>query len=75
MIIKDVLNLLAYGTQYELIGARTGKTLCSSWNNKKEYIARFHDCIVSDTPIFPSLRIFTDNKCVYPIVAIWVSGK
>ena len=40
MTVKEVLSLLSYGIRFELVGARTGKRLCCSWNNKKEYIEK-----------------------------------
>ena len=52
MTVKEVLSLLSYGKRFELVGARTGKRLCCSWNNKKEYIEKYNDYEVTDSPIY-----------------------
>ena len=51
MTVKKVLSLLSYGERFELVGARTGKRLCCSWNNKKEYIEKYNDYEVKDNSI------------------------
>ena len=75
MTVKEVLSLLSYGKRYELVGARTGKRLCCSWNNKKEYIEKYNDYEVIDGPIYASLCTSKDNNYAYPIISIWVSGE
>lgn len=75
MTVKQILDLLCPWQKFELVGARTGKRLCCSWNNKKEFIAKYHDCKVCDTPIFASLYTAKSNNYTYPIVSIYVSDK
>ena len=75
MTVKELLDLLGFDTKYELIGAKSGRRLCSSWNNKKEYIERYYDCRVTDKPIYASLMTSDRNNYTYPIVSIYVSGE
>ena len=75
MTVKEVLSLLSYGIRFELVGARTGKILCCSWKNKKEYIEKYNDYEVTDSPIYASLGISKDNNYTYPIISIWVYGE
>ena len=58
--VNDVLNMLSYSTQYELIGAKTGKKLYKSWRNTN--IDKYKDLDV--TPghsIELSFRIYTNS--------------
>lgn len=75
MKVKNILDLLSSSARYKLVGARTGKTLCTSWNNKQKYIAKFHEHAVAETPIFPALYTCELNGYTYPVIAIWVSGE
>ena len=75
MTVKEVLSLLSYDKRFELVGARTKKRLCCSWNNKKEYIEKYNDYEVTDSPIYPSLYISNRNNYAYPIISIWVYGE
>ena len=75
MTVKEVLSLLSYGERFELVGARTGKRLYCSWNNKKEYIEKYNYYEVIDNSIYASLCTSKDNKYTYPIISIWVSGE
>lgn len=75
MTVKEVLSLLSYGERFELVGAKTGKRLCCSWNNKKAYIEKYNDYEVPDSPIYSSLYTSKKNNYAYPIISIWVSGK
>ena len=75
MTVKEVLSLLSYGIRFELVGVRTGKILCCSWNNKKEYIERYNDYEVTDSPIHVLLGTSKENNYAYPIISIWVSGE
>ena len=75
MTVKEVLSLLSYGERFELVGARTGKRLCCSWNNKKEYIEKYNDYKVTNSPIYASLYTSKKKNYAYPIISIWVSGE
>lgn len=75
MRVRDVVALLSDGERFELVGASTGKKLCSTWANKREYIESFYDCHVPNEPIRTTL--FTEKKYhyTYPVISIWVLGK
>ena len=75
MTVKEVLSLLSLGERFELVGAKTGKRLCCSLNNKKEYIEKYNDYEVADSPISASLWTNKEKNYAYPIICIWVSGK
>ena len=68
MTVREVKELLFYGTNWQLVGARTGKKLCDSYN-KKETIEKYMDLSVSDTPIMADFNvrkdtIFKNKTCV-----------
>ena len=44
-------------------------------NNKKEYIEKYNDYKVTDSPIYPSLYTSKENNYAYPVISIWVSGE
>ena len=80
MTVREVLDLLSYGTEWQLIGARTGKKLCDNYN-KKETQEKYMDLTVCDKPIRADFRV---RKCgivtsmteyIMPMVSIWVSGE
>ena len=79
MIVREVLDLLFYGTEWQLVGAKTGKKLCDSYNSKKVQ-EKYKDLRVSDTPISADFRVSKNSvvKCmtnyIKPMVTIWVSG-
>ena len=75
MTVKEVLSLLSFGERFELVGAKTGKRLFCSLNNKKEYIEKDNDYEVTDSPIYGSLYTRKEKNCAYPIISIWVSGE
>ena len=75
MTVKEVLSLLSFGERFELVGAETGKRLYCSLNNKKEYIEKYNDYEVTDSPIYASLYTSKEKNYAYPIISIWVSGE
>ena len=75
MKVKDALESLAYGVEYKLIGAKTGKTLARSWRNKISFIEKYYGC--ESRGIYPGIRTIDNyaNEIYYPIICIWVSGE
>ena len=78
MEVKDTLQLVHLGTRYELVGAKTGKSLYKSWVNKN--LDKYIDLEVASTPLDVSLCAINNTyvkktECVYPVLHIWVSGK
>ena len=43
--------------------------------NKKEYIEKYNDYEVTDSPIYASLYTSKEKNYAYPIISIWVSGE
>lgn len=75
MTVKEVLSLLSFGERFELVDSKTGKRLYCSLNNKKEYIEKYNDYEVTDSPIYSSLYTSKEKNYAYPIISIWVSGE
>lgn len=80
MTVREVLDLLFYGTHWQLVGATTGKKLCDNYN-KKETRERYMDLRVYDQAISADFRVQKDSvvksmtNYIRPMVTIWVSGK
>lgn len=77
MTVREALKMLDYGTEWKLVGGRSGRKLCDSFSKDKTK-EKYMDLIVSDTPFTTDVRIgktcgFADY--VTPIIAIWVSGE
>lgn len=79
MNIKDVVDMLSYGTRFKLIGARTGKVLHDSRKNTTEHLDKFKCCQTWDNPLFVELDGYKNGLGHYeqmiPVLCIWVSGK
>lgn len=73
MKVADVRKLTEY-TSIKLVGARTGKTLCTSWRNKKETLDKYNDYEASS--IYPDVDVRNSqiNGAIYPIICIYVTG-
>lgn len=75
MKVKEVLDLLNRGVPFELVGARTGKRLCSSRHNRNETIEKYHEYTVGDAPISVGVFMSKHSDYVYPQIKIWVLGE
>ena len=78
MQLKELIDTMAYGTHYKLIGAKTGKHLADSITNKEGYIKAFWEEDVSG--FFPSfdtqkISITKVPEYIRPIICIWLSGR
>ena len=58
MKVKEVIDLISYGTHWQLIGAMTGKKLCNSYSSEN-LKSKYMDCSVCKAPIFASFNIHT----------------
>ena len=76
MTVRDIVKLLSYGTRWKLVGARTGKKLCDSFNKDKTK-EKYMDMPVVDNPIVADFYVSknTFNDYVTPMISIWVSGQ
>ena len=77
MKVKEVIDLISYGTHWQLIGAMTGKKLCNSYSSEK-LKSKYMDCDVPESPIFASFNIHNNpiskmGESMSPMICIWVS--
>ena len=78
MKLKELFDVISYGTHYKLIGARTGKHLADSYVNKEGYIKSFMDDDVSG--IFPAFDAQKNSitkvpEYVRPVICVWLNGR
>lgn len=76
MTVREAVERLAYGEDFYLKGAYSGKILYHSRHNKKERLERFLDWDVHRECFFTDL--YTPNQkydkpYTFPIIGIWVS--
>lgn len=71
MKVVDLMSVVS-GCHFKLVGAKTGKTLASSWTNKDHYIASFYDLKVSalDTTIVTNIK----SNVAYPALMIYIEA-
>ena len=50
MTVKEAIDLLAYGTEFYLIGSYSGKIYHRSWTNTEEHLKQFLDNTTYSTP-------------------------
>lgn len=78
MTVDEILKLLAHGTRWQLIGARTGKKLCN-YLNRGVTLLKYADMEVTSRPIVAGLEVNGDvkhiNDFVVPMITIWVLGE
>lgn len=74
MTVKEAIDLLAYGTAYEIKGAYSGKTYHKSYFNSSKNIDKYAEREVTDSPFFTALRIrgSESNSWCIPIIGIWM---
>ncbi len=78
MKLKEIIDVITYGTHYKLIGAMSGKHLADSNINKGDYIKSFWDEDVSGMfPAFDAQKnsITKVPEYIIPVIVIWLSGK
>jgi hypothetical protein len=81
MRVKEVIDMLSYGTNFILLGAKTGKVLHDSSKNRREHAEKFYECLVADSPLYADLVVRKDahikSMCdfVRPRIGVWVSGE
>lgn len=77
MTVRQVLELLSYGTYWRLVGARTGKILCTCFN-KQPTKEKYMELTVTNDPIkadFYMNKSKPFTQYVRPMISIWVSGE
>ena len=74
MKVREAIALLAYGTNYEIKGAYSGKIYHRSWVNKKEHVEKFYDETATDNPFYVTGRMskVTGMAFFSPVIGIWM---
>ena len=74
MTIKDAVDMLSYGTPYEIKGAYSGKVYHKSYINSNKNFEKYVNKEVVDTPFYVDLRLRgadTNSWCI-AVVVIWM---
>ena len=77
MTVRQILKFLAYGTEWRLVGARTGKILCTSRNTDKTR-EKYMEKTVIDEAIKADFYVSKNipfTEYITPMISIWVSGE
>ena len=72
MKVREAIALLAYGTEYEIKGAYSGKIYHSTRRNKRENLEKYFDKEVTDEPFYTKLTVDKDLEYCRPIIGIWM---
>lgn len=74
MKVREAIALLAYGTNYEIKGAYSGKIYHRSWVNKKGHAEKFYDETTTDNPFYATGRMskVTRTEFFSPVIGIWM---
>lgn len=74
MKVKQAIEQLAYGTDFYLKSAKTGKVKYHSRNNNKKYLEKFLDKETTGEPFFPDIYMLPKHfgtNTVIPMIGIW----
>ena len=75
MKVREAVASLAYGTEYEIKGAYSGKIYHRSWKNKKDHVEQFYDETVTDSPFYSAIRVNSARgigEWARPVIGIWM---
>lgn len=74
MTVKEAIDLLAYGTVYEIKGAYSGKTYHKSYLNSSKNLDKYAEREVTDSPFFTALMLRGSeaNQWCIPVIVIWM---
>lgn len=75
MTVKEAINLLSYGTAYEIKGAYSGKIYYRSYSNRSKNLDKYADKEVADNPFYTTLAIrgaTSSNEWCTAVVGIWM---
>lgn len=74
MTVKEAINLLGYGTAYEIKGAYSGKIYHKSYMNSSKNLDKYANREVTDAPFYTDLRLrgSENNYWCIPIIGIWM---
>lgn len=74
MSVKEAIDLLGYGTAYEIIGAYSGKIYHRSYANSSKNLNKYADRKVVDDPFRTHLamRGSKNNEWCFAVIGIWM---
>ena len=74
MSVKEAIELLSYGTAYEIRGAYSGKIYHKSYINSSKNLDKYADKEVTDEPFYTHLamRGTNDNEWCFSVIGIWM---
>lgn len=74
MTVKEAINLLGYGTAYEIKGAYSGKIYHKSYMNSSKNLDKYANREVTDAPFYTDLRLrgSENNHWCIPVIGIWM---
>ncbi len=72
MTVTEAINLLAYGTAYEIKGAYSGKIYHKSYINSSKNLDKYANMEVTDVPFYADMRIkgSESNHWCTPVIVI-----
>ena len=75
MNVKEAINLLSYGTAYEIKGAYSGRIYHRSYTNSGKNLDKYADKEVTENPFYTTLAIrgaTSANEWCIAVVGIWM---
>jgi hypothetical protein len=74
MTIEEAIELLGYGTAYEIQGAYSGKIYHRSYVNTSKNLDKYFNREASDSPFYVTMAIKGNvtNKWCMPVIGIWM---
>lgn len=74
MKVREAINLLAYGTPYEIKGAYSGKIYHRSYVNSSKNLDKYAERDVTDAPFYTTMKTRgsdTNEWCI-AVIGIWM---
>ncbi len=75
MTVKEAINMLSYGTAYEIRGSYSGRIYHRSYKNNSKNLDKYADKEVSDAPFYTTLALIgrkRANEWCMAVVGIWM---
>lgn len=75
MTVKEAIELIGYGTAYEIQGAYSGKIYHRSYVNSSKNLDKYINRKTTDSPFYVTMAIkgnVTNRWCI-PVIGIWMS--
>ena len=74
MTVDEAIKLFASETEYEIIGAYSGKVYYKSYRNSSKNLDKYANREVTDNPFFVDMRLrgSANNHWCVPVIVIWM---